>query len=107
MSFRVTPTKRHRSSELLPLSLGTIRCPCSRVEGNALSLHSKALDGTGNIYVADGANHRVLKLGVGSSAQEVLPFTGLDRPSYVALDNNGSVFVTDDTNNQVLKLPVR
>jgi hypothetical protein len=37
-----------------------------------------AVDSTGNLYVTDRGNNRVLKLPANSSAQEVVPFAGLN-----------------------------
>jgi serine/threonine-protein kinase len=64
------------------------------------------VDRSGTLYVADTFNNRVVKLAAGSSAQEVLPFTGLNFPYGVAVDSAGTLYVTDHGNNRVLKLPV-
>jgi serine/threonine-protein kinase len=63
-----------------------------------------AVDGTGNVYVADAGNSRVLELAAGASSSTELPFTGLSNPSGVAVDSARSVYVTNVGNNQVLKL---
>jgi serine/threonine-protein kinase len=63
-----------------------------------------AVDSTGNLYVTDTSNNRVLKLAAGSSAPTVLPFNGLNHPDAVAVDNSGTLYVTDTKNNRVLKL---
>ena len=54
-----------------------------------------AVDTTGDLYVTDCANDRVLKLAAGSATQTVLPFTGLNGPSGVAVDTAGNLYVTD------------
>jgi serine/threonine-protein kinase len=54
--------------------------------------------------VADTGNKRVVKLAAGSSAQTVLPFTGLNGPHGVAVDNGGNVYLTDSGLGVVLKL---
>ena len=64
-----------------------------------------AVDSAGNLYVVDGLNNRVVKLAAGSSAQAVLPFTGLSVPKGVAVDAAGNLYVTDQSNSRVLKLP--
>jgi hypothetical protein len=63
-----------------------------------------AVDTAGNIYVADGANNRVLKLAAGSSIQTALPFAGLNHPDGVAVDAAGQLYVVDGFNHRVLKL---
>jgi serine/threonine-protein kinase len=65
-----------------------------------------AVDGVGNLYVAD-LNNRVLKLPAGSTSQVELPFTGLNHPFDVAVDSAGVyvVDIDDSGNNRVLKLP--
>jgi serine/threonine protein kinase, bacterial len=66
-----------------------------------------AVDSAGTVYVADFGDGRVVKLRASSSTQEVLPFTGLNRPEGVAVDSSGTLYVTDETNNRVMKLPAQ
>ncbi len=63
-----------------------------------------AVDSSGNAYIVDYKNNRVLKLRVGSDTPDELPFTGLDGPYGVTVDDAGTVYVTDSGNNRVLKL---
>lgn len=64
-----------------------------------------AVDGQGNVYVADGPNHRVLKLDK-AGVQSVLPFAGLKFPNPLAVDKEGTVYVADHYwPNQIWKLP--
>jgi len=65
-----------------------------------------AVDGTGNVYVADTSHNRVLKLPAAGGAQQTLGFTGLALPYGVAVDAAGNVFVADTDNSRILKLPV-
>jgi sugar lactone lactonase YvrE len=63
-----------------------------------------AAGATGDVYVTDYENDRVLKLAAGSNQQVVLPFTGLNKPRGVAVNTGGDVYVADGANNRVLKL---
>jgi serine/threonine-protein kinase len=63
-----------------------------------------AVDGAGNLYVADRGNSRVLKLAAGATTPVVLPFTGLSSSGGVAVDGAGDLYVTDYGNDRVLKL---
>ncbi|HYB36189.1 MAG TPA: serine/threonine-protein kinase [Mycobacterium sp.] len=66
-------------------------------------LYAVAVDGAGDVYVADSQNHRVLELAAGASTQTELPFTGLSFLNGVAVDGAGDVYVTDYGKNRVLK----
>jgi sugar lactone lactonase YvrE len=71
-----------------------------------------AVDGAGDVYVADSGTNRVLEMAAGSNAQTVLPFTGLKLSTGVvnysiaalAVDGAGNLYVADSGNNRVLKL---
>lgn len=54
-----------------------------------------AVDASGNVYLTDTGNDRVVKLAAGSNEQTVLPFTGLHSPRSVAVDTFGNVYITD------------
>jgi serine/threonine protein kinase, bacterial len=67
-----------------------------------------AVDTTGNVYVIDANNKRVLKLAPGATAQTVLPFTDLSNPTGLAVDTAGNAYVVDVGGGAwVLKLPAR
>ncbi len=75
-----------------------------------------AVDGAGNVYVADTGNHTIRKV---LPSGEVQTFAGkagnpgnitgpgssarFDRPSGIAVDANGNIYVAD-TNNQVIQI---
>ena len=63
-----------------------------------------AVDTTGNLYVTDTGNHRVLKLAAGSTTPIVLPFTDLTAPNGVAVDTTGNLYVADYGKRALLML---
>jgi hypothetical protein len=69
-----------------------------------------AVDGLGDVFVADLLNNRIVELPQGPDgygSQVTLPFTGLNQPSGVAVDAAGDVFVANAgaRPGQVLELP--
>ena len=68
----------------------------------------EAVDGIGNVYIADTKNNRVLKetLSGGSYTQSVIANStsnGLSGLAGVAVDAAGNVYIADSYNNRVLK----
>ncbi len=63
-----------------------------------------AVDGSGNLYIADFVMNRVLKetLSNGTYTQTVIA-SGLNGPAGVAVDTSGNVYIADSANNRVLK----
>src|SRR6266446_7058503 len=78
---------------------------------------SVAVDGAGNIYIADSANNRIRKVDA-SGIITTIAGTGspgyngdadalshnLSDPSGVAVDNKGNLYIADDGNHRVRKL---
>lgn len=67
-----------------------------------------ALDKSGNLFVTDYTNSRVLEVPAGCSSvacQVTVPATGLNNPTAVTVDSNGNVFVADYHNNRILEVP--
>jgi sugar lactone lactonase YvrE len=61
-----------------------------------------ALDGSGNIFVADSSNNAVKEmLAAGGYTNVVLIGSGFNNPEGVAVDGAGNVFVTDTSNHAV------
>ena len=62
-----------------------------------------AVDGSGNIYIADNSNNRVVKetLSGGAYTQTTIG-NGMSGPSGVAVDASGNVYIADFGNNRVL-----
>ncbi|MCP1310834.1 fibronectin type III domain-containing protein [Paenibacillus tyrfis] len=74
-----------------------------------------AIDGSGNIYVADAGNHRIQKLtiatGVWSEWKRSAGGAGsglgeFNNPKGVAVDGSGNVYVADSNNERVQKLDI-
>jgi sugar lactone lactonase YvrE len=66
-----------------------------------------AMDGAGNLYIADNKNNRVVKVtpaGVGSVMSMGSLSPALGNPNGVAVDSAGNVFVADTQNNRVVEL---
>ena len=80
-----------------------------------------AVDGSGNVYIADTGNHRIRKVDAsgfistfaGSGTTTVGGFSGdggaatsarLDSPDAVAVDGSGNVYIADRINNRVRKV---
>jgi hypothetical protein len=64
-----------------------------------------AVDAAGDIFIADTANNRVVKVPADGDALSTIG-CGLKGPEGVAVDEAGDVFIADTYNNRVLKVPV-
>ncbi len=74
-------------------------------QGTAARLHQPqglALDGGGNLYIADTGNNVIREVTVDGTITTVA--TGLNAPRAVAVDATGAVWVADTGNNAVLKV---
>lgn len=56
---------------------------------------------TGDLFIADGLNHRLRKLFVGGA---ILTIARLNTPLGVAVDSHGAVYVADGDDNRVVRL---
>lgn len=62
-----------------------------------------AVDGSGNVYVADSANNRIAKWSPANQALTTLVSAGLKSPSGVAVDSSGNLIIADAGNLSVKK----
>ena len=67
-----------------------------------------AVDGRGNLYIADTGNNRIEELpwtGNGYGPQTTLPVSGLINPMGMTIDAAGSLYIVSNGNDKVVKLP--
>jgi len=64
-----------------------------------------AVDGAGNVYIADTFNNIIRKWNAVNSTVTTLVPTGLGRPQSVAVDGLGNVYIADSNNNATKELP--
>jgi trimeric autotransporter adhesin len=64
-----------------------------------------AVDGSGNIYIADASHYRILKetLSAGSYTVSTVPTSFLNYPIGIAVDASGSIYIADSVNSNILK----
>ena len=64
-----------------------------------------AVDASGNVYIVDTGNSRVLKetFWAGSHTESTVRTSALASPSGVAIDGSGNIYIADTGNNRVLK----
>jgi streptogramin lyase len=73
--------------------------------GGLSTPHGVVVDASGNVYIADIGNNRILKetLSSGGYAESIVASDGLKTPAGVAVDASGNVFIADSGNNRILK----
>ena len=74
----------------------------------ALGLHCPrgvAVDGSGNVFIADSNDSRVLMVPAGGGAQFTVGI-GLNGPNGVTVDAKGNIFIADSRNNRAVVIPV-
>jgi hypothetical protein len=62
-----------------------------------------AVDGAGDVFIADEGNNRVVEVPAGGGAQTTVG-SGLRFPIGVAVDGAGDVFIADEGNNRVVEV---
>lgn len=64
-----------------------------------------AIDGAGNLYIADTGNNRVRVISAGTGEIDTIPVgTGLNQPWGVTLDPAGNLFIADTFNNRIVRV---
>jgi hypothetical protein len=71
-----------------------------------------SLDGSGNVYIADASNHRVIKLNSSMVYQGQFGVTNtpgtdnshLNTPQGVAVDGSGNIYISDTLNYRIMKV---
>ena len=73
--------------------------------GSGLSLpFGVAVDGAGNVFIADTGKTAVVEVPAGGGPQLAIG-SGLNQPTGVAVDGAGNIFIADQQNNRVVKVP--
>jgi sugar lactone lactonase YvrE len=62
-----------------------------------------AVDGSGNVYVADSQNSVIREWNASTQQMTTLVSSGLNVPSGVAVDNSGNIYIADTVNNAIKK----
>ena len=80
------------------------------VSGKKLNApNSVAVDGAGNVFIADGVNNRVIEVySSGAASIAIAPTVGgkgFWHPEYLALDGAGDLFVSDYSNKRIVEIP--
>jgi sugar lactone lactonase YvrE len=60
-----------------------------------------AVDGAGNVYIADSANNAIKEWSVTTQQVRALVPSGLNNPTGVAVDANGNLYIADRKNNAI------
>src|SRR5208337_4945299 len=62
-----------------------------------------AVDGAGDVFIADTDNNRVVEVPAGGGAQTTVG-SGLNNPNSLAVDGAGDVFIADTFNNRLVEV---
>ena len=72
--------------------------------GSGFSADRAAVDGAGDVFIADFDNNRVVELPAGGGAQTTVG-TGLYEPTGVAVDGAGDLFIADYGDSRIVEVP--
>jgi sugar lactone lactonase YvrE len=77
--------------------------------GYAVNPSGLAVDGAGNLFIADKGNSRILEVPTGGGAATAVDPTvdsiPLSKPTGLAVDGAGDLFIADTGNNRVVEMP--
>ncbi len=74
------------------------------VSSELSSPYGVAVDGLGNVYIADNGNNAIKEWVAASNTVSTLVSSGLDGPSSVAVDSSGNVYIADTYNSVIMEL---
>jgi autotransporter-associated beta strand protein len=78
--------------------------PVTTLVGSGLSNpYRVAVDGAGNVFIADTGNSAIKKWTATNNSVSTLVAAGLNQPKDVAVDSAGNVFIADSGNNAIKK----
>ena len=63
-----------------------------------------AMDGAGDVFIADDTNEEVIKVPVGGGTQTTVG-SGLKYPTAIAVDGAGDIFIADPSNQRIVEVP--
>ena len=90
-------------------TLTVTQAPSTYVAAGPLNLVSSglrdplgvAVDGSGNVYIADSFNNAIKEYHASTQQVTTLVSTGLNTPQGVAVDGSGNVYIADSNNNAI------
>ena len=93
------------------VSTETFGCAAATSSGSAVTTGATfnapagvELDSSGNLYIADTGNNRILEISPAGTVTTLLSLgNGLSSPQGVAVDSAGNVYVANTNNNEILK----
>jgi sugar lactone lactonase YvrE len=63
-----------------------------------------AVDGAGNLFIADRDNNRIRQVGTNGLITTVAGYAGWNRPNAVTVDGAGNLFIADKNNHRICKV---
>jgi len=77
--------------------------PVTTLASGFIHPNGVAVDGAGNVYIADTGNNVIKKWTLASNTVTTLVASGLNGPAGVAVDGAGNVYIADSGNNAIKK----